>query len=226
VVENARAAVERAAVANGRLTASRIAIACVSSAGEAARCSGWAGNGVVKVATFVTFSNLESSRVLACWPVPCPSVQPLQCNSLQRAPPSTPPDSSASLSLTRPAFVCVFCICHASPTTHHDPQPSLYCHPGTLPPGGHFTTRSATQHVCDSTPAMSRLQYDQFVDDDEDECCPLCVEEFDLSDRNFRPCPCGYQVRRRPRPGEPLRVACANTVARYVSSATTTSRQR
>ena len=23
---------------------------------------------------------------------------------------------------------------------------------------------------------------------------PLCVEEFDLSDRNFRPCPCGYQV--------------------------------
>ena len=23
---------------------------------------------------------------------------------------------------------------------------------------------------------------------------PLCVEEFDISDRNFRPCPCGYQV--------------------------------
>lgn len=41
---------------------------------------------------------------------------------------------------------------------------------------------------------MSRLQQDQFVDDDEDECCPLCVEEFDLSDRNFRPCPCGYQI--------------------------------
>ena len=48
---------------------------------------------------------------------------------------------------------------------------------------------------------MSRLQYDQFVDDDEDECCPLCVEEFDLSDRNFRPCPCGYQVRPHFRPG-------------------------
>lgn len=42
---------------------------------------------------------------------------------------------------------------------------------------------------------MSRVQQDQFVDDDEEECCPLCVEEFDLSDRNFRPCPCGYQVR-------------------------------
>ncbi|KAK4032162.1 hypothetical protein C8A01DRAFT_50981 [Parachaetomium inaequale] len=29
--------------------------------------------------------------------------------------------------------------------------------------------------------------------DDEEDCCPLCIEEFDLSDRNFRPCPCGYQ---------------------------------
>ncbi|KAK4128088.1 hypothetical protein N657DRAFT_675922 [Parathielavia appendiculata] len=34
---------------------------------------------------------------------------------------------------------------------------------------------------------------DSYVDDDED-CCPLCIEEFDLSDRNFRPCPCGYQI--------------------------------
>lgn len=25
---------------------------------------------------------------------------------------------------------------------------------------------------------------------------PLCIEEFDLTDRNFRPCPCGYKVRR------------------------------
>lgn len=30
--------------------------------------------------------------------------------------------------------------------------------------------------------------------DDEEDTCPLCVEEFDLSDRNFRPCPCGYQI--------------------------------
>ena len=42
---------------------------------------------------------------------------------------------------------------------------------------------------------MSRAVQDQFIDDDEEETCPLCVEEFDLSDRNFRPCPCGYQVR-------------------------------
>ncbi|KAI0405089.1 hypothetical protein F4802DRAFT_564261 [Xylaria palmicola] len=30
--------------------------------------------------------------------------------------------------------------------------------------------------------------------DEEDDTCPLCIEEFDLSDRNFRPCPCGYQI--------------------------------
>lgn len=43
-------------------------------------------------------------------------------------------------------------------------------------------------------PAMSRSQQDQFIDDDEEETCPLCVEEFDLGDRGFKPCPCGYQV--------------------------------
>ncbi|KAK3349362.1 RNA recognition domain-containing protein [Lasiosphaeria hispida] len=34
---------------------------------------------------------------------------------------------------------------------------------------------------------------DTFIDEEE-EVCPLCIEEFDLSDRNFRPCPCGYQI--------------------------------
>ena len=28
----------------------------------------------------------------------------------------------------------------------------------------------------------------------EDMDCPLCLEEIDLSDANFKPCPCGYQV--------------------------------
>jgi len=42
---------------------------------------------------------------------------------------------------------------------------------------------------------MSRNLQDQFIDDDEEETCPLCVEEFDLNDKCFRPCPCGYQVR-------------------------------
>jgi len=24
--------------------------------------------------------------------------------------------------------------------------------------------------------------------------CPLCLEEIDISDANFKPCPCGYQI--------------------------------
>jgi hypothetical protein len=30
--------------------------------------------------------------------------------------------------------------------------------------------------------------------EDDELVCPLCIEEMDVSDRNFRPCPCGYQV--------------------------------
>lgn len=37
-------------------------------------------------------------------------------------------------------------------------------------------------------------QVDSFISDDEEELCPLCVEEMDISDKNFKPCPCGYQV--------------------------------
>jgi len=32
------------------------------------------------------------------------------------------------------------------------------------------------------------------MSDVEDYDCPLCMEELDLADRNFRPCPCGYQI--------------------------------
>ena len=52
---------------------------------------------------------------------------------------------------------------------------------------------------------MSRNQQDQFIDFEEDEeCCPLCVEEFDLTDKGFRPCPCGYQVHFHTRNGNML----------------------
>ncbi|KAG0740912.1 hypothetical protein G6F62_006910 [Rhizopus arrhizus] len=30
--------------------------------------------------------------------------------------------------------------------------------------------------------------------DEEDSDCPLCMEELDIADRNFRPCTCGYQI--------------------------------
>jgi hypothetical protein len=73
------------------------------------------------------------------------------------------------------------------------------------------------------TLAMARPQQDQFIDeDDEEEVCPLCVEEFDLGDKNFRPCPCGYQV--SPLPS--LTHLASNLPARrYASSVTTTSRR-
>ncbi|KAI9282780.1 regulator of Vps4 activity in the MVB pathway-domain-containing protein [Sporodiniella umbellata] len=30
--------------------------------------------------------------------------------------------------------------------------------------------------------------------DEEEIECPLCMEELDIADRNFRPCPCGYKI--------------------------------
>lgn len=37
---------------------------------------------------------------------------------------------------------------------------------------------------------------DDYDDDDEEQDdCPLCMEEFDATDKQFRPCKCGYQVR-------------------------------
>ncbi|KAI8929136.1 RING/Ubox like zinc-binding domain-containing protein [Entophlyctis helioformis] len=32
------------------------------------------------------------------------------------------------------------------------------------------------------------------LDDEEDFECPLCMEEIDLTDKYFKPCPCGYQI--------------------------------
>jgi len=27
-----------------------------------------------------------------------------------------------------------------------------------------------------------------------EDCCPICVEDMDVTDKNFRPCKCGYQI--------------------------------
>lgn len=73
-----------------------------------------------------------------------------------------------------------------------------------------FLSASESSH----NPAImsSRQQIDSVIDDDDEfwyvavglsrhatwvtNCynSPLCIEEFDLSDKNFKPCPCGYQV--------------------------------
>lgn len=34
-----------------------------------------------------------------------------------------------------------------------------------------------------------------FSDSEEEQDCPLCLEEMDESDCHFFPCPCGYQVK-------------------------------
>ena len=33
------------------------------------------------------------------------------------------------------------------------------------------------------------------MSDSDEQVCPLCCEELDISDQNFLPCKCGYQVR-------------------------------
>lgn len=67
---------------------------------------------------------------------------------------------------------------------------------------------------------------------------PLCIEEFDLSDKNFKPCPCGYQVCSRDSPiiystpfnrGNWPFIHCSEVsllvqLSRFANSATTTSR--
>lgn len=33
-----------------------------------------------------------------------------------------------------------------------------------------------------------------FLSSDEEDYCPLCIEPMDITDKNFFPCPCGYQI--------------------------------
>jgi CCR4-NOT transcription complex subunit 4 len=42
--------------------------------------------------------------------------------------------------------------------------------------------------------ASDNEDFDSSDDGFEETTCPLCVEEMDLSDKNFLPCPCGYRV--------------------------------
>ena len=61
----------------------------------------------------------------------------------------------------------------------------------------------------------------------EDAECPLCLEEMDISDLNFKPCPCGYQVRASAGPSslELPSLTRGAALCRSASSAGTTSRR-
>ena len=90
-----------------------------------------------------------------------------------------------------------FCFLTASNFTPHPPPTTcpgpvaLHLTSGRCDPL-HTTTLGA-RHF---TYTMSKgVQQDSLIfDDEEEETCPLCVEEFDLTDKGFKPCPCGYQV--------------------------------
>ncbi|EEB08717.1 CCR4-Not complex subunit Mot2 [Schizosaccharomyces japonicus yFS275] len=41
---------------------------------------------------------------------------------------------------------------------------------------------------------MQKSQDIYSSEDDDDMYCPLCMEEIDISDKNFKPCQCGYRV--------------------------------
>lgn len=36
--------------------------------------------------------------------------------------------------------------------------------------------------------------YNESLYENEEDYCPLCCEEMDITDKNFKPCPCGYQI--------------------------------
>lgn len=99
------------------------------------------------------------------------------------------------------------------PQRRSSPRCAIASPPPTFPTRLPFTTS-----------VMSKSQQDQFIDDDEEETCPLCVEEFDLTDKGFRPCPCGYQVRHTLHYHTLRTSSTESRASRYVSSATTMSR--
>ncbi|THG96776.1 hypothetical protein EW026_g5114 [Hermanssonia centrifuga] len=55
--------------------------------------------------------------------------------------------------------------------------------------------RASTPSVVSKSHVLAGVQDAYWSDDEaEDAECPLCLEEMDISDLNFKPCPCGYQI--------------------------------
>ncbi|KAG8217254.1 hypothetical protein J3R82DRAFT_5345 [Butyriboletus roseoflavus] len=64
-------------------------------------------------------------------------------------------------------------------------------HPSLPAPVVHagFSAHQSKSHV------LAGVQDAYWSDDDADDAeCPLCLEEMDISDLNFKPCVCGYQI--------------------------------
>jgi len=43
-------------------------------------------------------------------------------------------------------------------------------------------------------PSSEWPEVEQPFETEDEDLCPLCMEELDISDLNFRPCPCGYRI--------------------------------
>ncbi|KAH8833906.1 hypothetical protein DL96DRAFT_1521515 [Flagelloscypha sp. PMI_526] len=70
----------------------------------------------------------------------------------------------------------------SSKLTGHPSLPAPVVHIG-------FTVPQSKSHV------LAGVQDAYWSDDEADEAeCPLCLEEMDVSDLNFKPCICGYQI--------------------------------
>ncbi|KAG6332416.1 hypothetical protein ID866_6676 [Astraeus odoratus] len=67
----------------------------------------------------------------------------------------------------------------------------LHGHPSLPAPAVHagFSAHQSKSHV------LAGVQDAYWSDDDADDAeCPLCLEEMDISDLDFKPCVCGYQI--------------------------------
>lgn len=85
------------------------------------------------------------------------------------------------------------------PGTNIHPQPWHHNHKTHTSTMRRTAGMDAPSHLTDSHPCRPFDQGRPRLFQPANSTChsPLCIEEFDLSDRNFRPCPCGYQVRYR-----------------------------
>ncbi|CEH17947.1 transcriptional repressor [Ceraceosorus bombacis] len=72
-----------------------------------------------------------------------------------------------------------------NPSTSGDSEGNASSRTGLPPSTGKVDTAAAQS---------CRVQDAYWSEDEEDMDCPLCLEEIDMSDANFRPCPCGYQI--------------------------------
>ncbi|SMN19931.1 similar to Saccharomyces cerevisiae YER068W MOT2 Subunit of the CCR4-NOT complex, which has roles in transcription regulation, mRNA degradation, and post-transcriptional modifications [Maudiozyma saulgeensis] len=58
------------------------------------------------------------------------------------------------------------------------------------------THAQETFHAFQNAVAHNMSNFDEALmsDDEEEDYCPLCIEPLDITDKNFFPCPCGYQI--------------------------------